>query len=82
MSDNQDWGEEYSKLADLYAIKCNEVRELKEKNKQIKIEAVKEFVKAYIKEYKHDCTFCNREEDYCCLKCFRDRWIKEQKGDK
>lgn len=47
--DKEDWGEEYNKLADLYAIKCKEVRELKDKNKQIRTDAIEEFIDKFIK---------------------------------
>lgn len=40
--DNEDWGAEYSKLADLYAVKCKEVRELQAQNKQIRADVVEE----------------------------------------
>ncbi|MBQ0088214.1 MAG: hypothetical protein KBT27_02640 [Prevotellaceae bacterium] len=42
MEDNEYWGKEYTKLADLYAIKCKQVRELEEKNRQIKAEVIEE----------------------------------------
>lgn len=51
-SNDNDWGKEYSKLADLYAKKCKEVRELKDKNKQITAEVIDELLKQVRKEEK------------------------------
>lgn len=61
MSDNEDWGKEYSKLADLYAIKCNEVRELKEKNKQIREEVIEEITQKveFEEKWLFDCYIDN-----------------------
>ena len=44
-NDDEDWGKEYCKLVDLYAIKCQKVRELEDKFKQIRAEVIDEVMR-------------------------------------
>lgn len=48
-----------------------------EYEQQIKSDAINDFVKAYENADNLDCTKCDRHEDFCCIKCFRDRYLKE-----
>lgn len=38
--------------------------------------AINDFVNAYIKDDYDGCVSCSRDEDYSCIKCFRDRYLE------
>lgn len=56
----------------------------KEDIEQIKVDAIEEFINAYMSEEEKCWENCDKDldEDFCCLKCFRERWLKEQKNGK
>ena len=57
-------------------------RYLVEHDKQIRADAIDDFVNAYMKdEEQYDgCRECERNDDYCCIQCFRDRFLEQLKG--
>lgn len=38
---------------------------------------IDKFVNAYIAADTNHCATCERSDDYCCIKCFRDRYFRE-----
>lgn len=67
--------EKYIKIGALsYELKAIE----EEHDNQVRTDAISEFVNAYMKdEEQYDgCRECERIDDYCCIQCFRDRFLK------
>lgn len=58
-----------------YYYGCKE--DLEKAYQQGKSDGVREFVKAYENADDESCKTCDREEDYCCIECFMDKWLKE-----
>lgn len=52
-----------------------------EREKQIRADAIDEFVIAYItdEEQYDGCKDCQRMDDYCCIQCFRNRFLEKLK---
>lgn len=43
--------------------------------KQYKKEVIEDFVKGYIAD-EESCKGCSRNDDYCCIKCYIEGYIK------
>lgn len=54
---------------------------LSEHDKKVREDAIDDFVNAYMKdEEQYDgCRECERNDDYCCIQCFRDRYLEQLK---
>lgn len=37
-----------------------------------------DFVDGYIMEDVEDCTGCDRTDDYCCIKCYKEGYLKSK----
>lgn len=46
-----------------------------------KADIINEFVNAYMMQDGIDCSECDRDDDYCCLRCFRDRYFEEMESE-
>lgn len=59
------------------------LKDIEEQPTVTKSDIIEDFVNAYMIQDGIDCSKCDRDDDddYCCLKCFRDRYLAEMERE-